>query len=127
MAASRLCRAHHVDQDGVQHDQRRARDEVDEDDAEPVVHVEVRVQVLHHEVLVVDAARRHNMAAPRGRWYRYSVVVVLEEATYLRGRRRGVDDACSHDHVRDGAPAVGDRRVADAQVTLKADGEQWLQ
>ena len=66
LAASRLRRAHHVDQDGVQHDQRRARDEVDEYDAEPVVHVEVRVQVLHHEVLVVDAARRHNVAVPRG-------------------------------------------------------------
>ena len=94
---------------------------MDEDDPEPEVDVEVRVFVILHEVRVIDAARRHHVTAADVRRDRHPDVVVLEEATDLRGRGRRVDDAGRDDHVRDGAPAVGERRVADAQVTLQTE------
>ena len=94
---------------------------MDEDDAEPVVDVEVGVEPVPDEGGPSHAARVDQVALVDGRRHRHRDVVAVEEATDLRRGRRHVDDARGDDHVRDGAPAVGEGRVADAHVALRAE------
>ena len=65
--ATSLGSVHGVDEQAGEYDERRARHEVNEDDAEPVVDVEVDLRVTLDERHQADAARRHRLPRRRRR------------------------------------------------------------
>ena len=142
-AASTLSSAHGADERRVEDYERRARNEVDEDDAEPVVDVEVDVLVTGDERREVVQTRRHRrrrsgaivaaavfavVAAVAGREKGLDDdrrVHVLREAEHLRREGGHVDASDRLQDVRHRAPALPRCRMADVDVTV--DGERHRQ
>ena len=93
LTAATLGGSHRSDEQRVEHDERRTGNQMDEDDAEPVVYVEVDVFVALDERYVGSRAADECHVVWYGRWYGkrycdwYWDVLRLEEATELRRER----------------------------------------
>ena len=132
LAAALVCGAHGADEAGVEEDERRARDDVDEQHTRPVVDAEVERLVPRNQRRQLVRARRHldgRRRRPRGvdvriiqqrRDAHRSERQLAEPADMRRdGRRVDCDD--DDDRAAHRAQATSDRRLdraADVDVPL---------
>ena len=117
LAVPRLRPSHRHHQCGVERDQRRARNEVHGDDAEPVVDVEVGVDVRHQVRPVLADAADHGRV-PELRRQLDGREAHLDEPAQLEQNGDDVDGGNGAQRVLDGAPAVCFQRPADVDVAL---------
>ena len=96
LLATTFRRLHCAAEGSVEKDERRARQEVDEDDAKPEVDVEVDVHVRHHERREVDLAADDGGVGVDVRRQFQTLDAYLHEARQLRQQRRHVD---TDDHL----------------------------
>lgn len=99
--------------------------EVDEDDAEPVVDVEVEVHVVRHErrVLLHAADNRH-VRSMHQRRYGNRLKMLINEDRQLREYRDGVDDDNGANHVFDRAQLLCEYRVTYADISTSSCATQ---
>jgi len=118
LAAAALRLAHGVDEQRVEYDEDGAWKEVDEDDAEPVVDVEVGGHVVRDERLVLlDAADQRDVRPVNQRRYGDRVKILVDEDSQLGQRRDDVDDDDGVDNVSDRTQLLGEHRMTHADVS----------
>lgn len=120
-----LSTAHGVDEQGVEEYERGAGQEVDEDDAKPVVDIEVGVRVdchPRHELVStrLNGATRVNLRRQPDR-----LVLDLDEAAHLGQNGGQVDGNDDANEVSDGAQLAGPYGVTDEDIAL--DGQRHRQ
>lgn len=119
-----MCQTHGVVQQGVEDDQGGARNQMNEDDAQPPIDTEVEVVIMQHErdQSLEAAGECHSLVYDRFDFNRQ--VLVLEEPRRLREEGCDVDDDYGLDRVRDRADNLGSMGVADADVSLASEGDR---
>jgi len=118
LSAASLSLTHGADQHRVHDDQDEARDDVDEDGAEPVVDVEVQVHAVRDERRVLpDAPDHSDVRSAEPRRHDNAVEELVEKHRYLGQDCDDVDGDNAANNVFDRAQLLGQHRVTDANVS----------
>lgn len=94
---------------------------MDEDDAEPVVDVEVEIHVVLHEPRVLlHAADDRDVGSVDQRRYVNGLKMLIDEDRQLRQYRDGVDNDDSANHVFDRTQLLCEYRVTYADISTSS-------